>query len=121
MVTDAASFVVALFAQWVGASAVGARVLRLCARRSARGVRQRAGDACARRLDRGRSGRARCSTPAPVAGGIVIVDRRGRPRREPRRRVDAVARRAGINARGALLHVMGDLLGLGRGASSRAR
>ena len=51
------------------------------------------------------------STPAPVAGGMVIGDRARRARREPRRRVGAVARGGSLNTRGALLHVMGDLLG----------
>jgi hypothetical protein len=55
MVTDAASFVVALIAATVTARRRRARFLRIRARRGDRGVRQRARDARAHRVDRRRS------------------------------------------------------------------
>ena len=102
------------------AAAVAPRLLRLCARRGARRVRQRAAMLALVVFIAVEAVR-RLLAPEPVAGGMVMVDRARRARRQHRRGVDAVARDAHrINARGALLHVMGDLLG-SRGGDRRGR
>ena len=119
MVTDAASFVVALIAAAVArAAAVAARVLRLRARRGSRRVRQCAGDAGADRLDRDRGGAAAARADArrrPDGDG----GRRRGPGRQPGRRVDAVARRGRHQrARRAAARDRRPA-GLGRGARGR--
>ena len=103
------------------AAAVGAGVLRLCARRGAGRVRQRARDARPHRLDRGRGGRA---PPRTGAGGRADGDVRRRWRDLPSTsswRSCCRASSGGINARGALLHVDGRPPGLGGGARRRRR
>ena len=60
--------------------------------------------------------------PAPVAGGMVLVDRRCAASRSISVTAWILSRatRGSMNAHGALLHVLSRPAGLGRGASSRA-